>query len=120
MHAHQDLGFPVASWRQLIRRRICFEGEVALSVGLGVAAVFAAELGGGEFAERDELGTDAGEESGVREGVEGVEEVFGGVAGEKEEVDGGFGVQVVDYDEVVGMRDHSRGRKACGVVDVLD
>lgn len=47
------------------------------------------------------FGLDGSEEDGVLQRVEGGEKLLFGIAGEEEQVDGGFGVEVVYDDEVV-------------------
>lgn len=61
---------------------------------------------------------DKGQEGRVGEGGEGVEEVLCWVAREEQDVDGRFGVEVVDYDEVRVVGDDAGGREAfgCGYV----
>lgn len=78
----------------------------------------AAELGGDDVAEFGDFGADFDEEDGVGEGGEGVEEGFGRVARQEQEVDGGFRVQVVDGDEVGGGVDYAGRGEGVGAGEV--
>lgn len=84
----------------------------------GEFAVAAAELGGDYVAEFGDFGLDFEEEGGVGEGSEGVQVGFGRVAREEEEVDGGFGVEVVDGDEVGVVVDYAGGVEGFGAGEV--
>ena len=109
MDSTHDLPFPVSARRQGIRRGVGAERILARPVLGGETAVFPPELGGGEGAELGRLCFYFREEGRVCEGVEGVEVGFGGVAREKEEVEGRFGEHVVDGDEVVVVVDDNVG-----------
>ena len=95
--ADHQLGFPVASAGEVFRGR--FEGVVAGLVLRGELAEFSLEFFRREGLDPGSFFTALGEEGGVGEGLEGVEVVFGGVAGEDEQVDLRFREEVVDHDE---------------------
>ena len=107
MHPANDVLFPIPPFRhaRLRQRGPRLQRRVAGAVLGGKFSIAPAQLFCYEGAERKDLGLDGGEEGGVGEGGEGVEVGFGGLAGKEEEVDAGFGVQVVDCDEGGGVRD---------------
>ena len=86
----------------------------------GESTVPAAEFGGGEGFGGGAFGADGGEEGGVGivEGFKRVEVRLGRVAGQNEEVDAGFRVEVSEGDEVWGVRDDGGRRKGGRVRDV--
>lgn len=109
MDAREDFRIPVPSRRQLGGRTIPLEGGITGPLEGGVFSQSPLQLLGGQRFEGPHFFLDGGEEGGVVEGVEGVEELFAGVPREEEEVQGGFREEVVDGDEGGGVVDYARG-----------
>lgn len=94
------------------------EGGFAGPLEGGGGAEAAFQFFRGEGFEPVDFGLEGGEEGGVGKGFERVEEGFRCVAREEQEVDAGFGEEVVDCDEGWGVGQHAGGGVGGGRGDV--